>query len=766
MRTGIPLAIWSWSAASLLSACQGETTVSLERRATTEHLAAAVVSSARLVPEAPRTDDVLRVEASAQGSVDLACAWMVNGTPLPSDSCVLDGATSFEKGDLVEVSIIPRAEGAPALPVVLEPVVVGNTSPEAARLELDPLQPQATVDDLQCHVTPGLDADGDPLEVNVHWDVDGRPWTGPALSRAHPQDTIPADVLSTGTEWTCLVTVSDDTDTAPPVEASVSVQPAPPWGEELLADGSFESTFSSWEAGDRGCEAVRAEELGLEPVDGEHVLFGGEGTESCSLVQRIDLLDLGFPEALVDSGVVAVEAELWLAGHLPAGILDDQSWLTLRYLDELGRPLGSLSTLIGGDDDWIHRQAQGLLPVGTRSVQVGVTARYVRGERNDAVADAVSVRIQRVEQELPLISKRPLLQDYRQEAMRLIWETDRNLTHHSVEWGPAGGPLMGQIAAVDTIHVDDTHFVHRAIIPGLEAATEYGYRVRAGPSATDTWTFRTAPLETDPVVVAWVADNQNRPDTFRGIVEQIAAQDPDLVVAPGDIVEDGYKIEDWQDQWFGPLEQSDLGQTVPVLSARGNHERHHPYTLAYTALPGHGDWYSFRYGPLFIVVLDSELGTYAELDRDAYNAADLGDLGAEQAEFLREALRSDEATSAAWKIVTFHYAPFTNSRHDDSQTGSPVAQAHWVEVFEEEGVDMVISGHYHSYQRGEQNGVLYVVTGGGGGALDDRIVENVDFFEVIEQIHHYDTMTADDETLVWQTWDLEDELVDEVILQR
>ena len=35
----------------------------------------------------------------------------------------------------------------------------------------------------------------------------------------------------------------------------------------------------------------------------------------------------------------------------------------------------------------------------------------------------------------------------------------------------------------------------------------------------------------------------------------------------------------------------------------------------------------------------------------------------------------------------------------------------------EHGVDLVISGHYHSYQRGSLDGVAYTIIGGGGSNL-------------------------------------------------
>ena len=40
-----------------------------------------------------------------------------------------------------------------------------------------------------------------------------------------------------------------------------------------------------------------------------------------------------------------------------------------------------------------------------------------------------------------------------------------------------------------------------------------------------------------------------------------------------------------------------------------------------------------------------------------------------------------------------------------------------VSLFEAEGVDLVFSGHDHDYERSVYNGIVYVVTGGGGAEL-------------------------------------------------
>jgi predicted phosphodiesterase len=78
--------------------------------------------------------------------------------------------------------------------------------------------------------------------------------------------------------------------------------------------------------------------------------------------------------------------------------------------------------------------------------------------------------------------------------------------------------------------------------------------------------------------------------------------------------------------------------------------------------------------------------------------------------FERELARS----SAIWKIAVFHHPPYTCGGH----SGDAHVQQRWVPLFERYGVQLVLSGHDHNYQRfAARNGVRYVVHGGGGAGL-------------------------------------------------
>ena len=82
-----------------------------------------------------------------------------------------------------------------------------------------------------------------------------------------------------------------------------------------------------------------------------------------------------------------------------------------------------------------------------------------------------------------------------------------------------------------------------------------------------------------------------------------------------------------------------------------------------------------------------------------------------QRTWLRVRLRE---STAKWQIVAFHHPAYTCGGY----FSHPTVRARWVPLFERRGVDLVLSGHDHNYQRfAEHNGVRYVVHGGGGQTL-------------------------------------------------
>jgi tartrate-resistant acid phosphatase type 5 len=142
------------------------------------------------------------------------------------------------------------------------------------------------------------------------------------------------------------------------------------------------------------------------------------------------------------------------------------------------------------------------------------------------------------------------------------------------------------------------------------------------------------------------------------------------------------------DNWDRP-EACLIGAGVPWRAAWGNHDLGGDATA--TRLGATAHWYSFRPGRgVRVIVLDA-------------NRPDDPD----QIRFLRRTLRT---ASEPIRIVAFHQPAFTAGFHAPGE----VQQRRWVPLFRRYGVQLVLQGHNHAYERIVRDGITYITTGGGG----------------------------------------------------
>jgi uncharacterized protein (TIGR03437 family) len=112
-------------------------------------------------------------------------------------------------------------------------------------------------------------------------------------------------------------------------------------------------------------------------------------------------------------------------------------------------------------------------------------------------------------------------------------------------------------------------------------------------------------------------------------------------------------------------------------------------------------------------------------------------------------------TRASWKIVFWHQTPYPISQH----VGDPIdiaARALFVPILERHGVQLVLAGHEHNYQRSKPmrggipappgtGGTVYMVSGGGGGVLHN--VSPQTFLDQEFAVWHYLRVNVDGQTL-------------------
>jgi len=228
---------------------------------------------------------------------------------------------------------------------------------------------------------------------------------------------------------------------------------------------------------------------------------------------------------------------------------------------------------------------------------------------------------------------------------------------------------------------------------------------------------------------------------------------PDPVIHTGDVVYPNGTFCDYGEKFFEPY--AGTLAVAPVFPTVGNHDLASadggPYDRVF-ALPVDepGETrrrYAYTYGPLRVVVVDSEV----------YERGDEAEIAA-QVSWLEEVLAA--GTDRPWTIVVVHHPPFTSLVGNDD----PVIRSDLAPVFARYGVDLVLSGDVHAYERFHPvDGVTYVVTGGGGAELHRELAPGPGT-TAAASVYHAVRIEAGPEQLVLEAIDRDGVVFDRVEL--
>ncbi len=174
-------------------------------------------------------------------AVTIGLSWTVDGTEV-STAGSLSGATDFDRGHEVGLTVTASDADLDAIPGSADPQTVADSPPTAATVEMS--QPTYdTTEDLICLLSaPGADADGDAVSYDFSWSVDGSAYTG-ASTTTESGDTVPASDTSVPENWTCSVTTSANGLQAPAESVSALIGGCHPL--DPVATSGWTRTYST-----------------------------------------------------------------------------------------------------------------------------------------------------------------------------------------------------------------------------------------------------------------------------------------------------------------------------------------------------------------------------------------------------------------------------------------------------------------------------------------------------------------------------------------
>lgn len=301
----------------------------------------------------------------------------------------------------------------------------------------------------------------------------------------------------------------------------------------------------------------------------------------------------------------------------------------------------------------------------------------------------------------PQVTRGPYLQMGTQDAVTVRWRTNA-ATDSWVRYGTSAGSLTSS-ASNSALTTE-----HELRLTGLAAGNRYYYSVgtSTGALAGDaSYTFVAAPPAT-PVTSSrvWVIGDSGLPGFYASAVRDAFAawtgpRGADLWLMLGDNAYQTGTDAEFQaavfDQYPEMLRQATLWPTRgnhDFVFAGPNNDYYDIFTMPAAAeagglISGTEAYYSFNWGNIHFVCLDSE-GT----DRSP---------GGGMLTWLANDLA---ANTLPWVIAYWHHPPYTKGSHDsdnDADSGGRMRdmRQNALPILEAAGVDLVLSGHSHSYER-------------------------------------------------------------------
>ncbi|WP_210364672.1 phosphodiester glycosidase family protein [Bacillus sp. REN3] len=291
----------------------------------------------------------------------------------------------------------------------------------------------------------------------------------------------------------------------------------------------------------------------------------------------------------------------------------------------------------------------------------------------------------------------------------------------------------------------------------LQQNTTYVYRVGDGDHWSELDEFTTRQRKQN-FEFAVLGDTQSPSDLsdFNKILGDLNKKDLSFMIHVGDLIDESSKFGQWNDT-LANLSRYDKIQSTDFLGTLGNHEYmgdpDGSLAKAIFNSPGNGP--------------DADKGGTYSVDYNNMHISVLGFSSEEkileqQLEWLKQDVKNSDKP---WKILVTHKPPYFTNPFG----GNEIMKEKLPPVVDELGIDIVFSGHDHSYGRtkklkaGEENanGTVYVVAGTTGKKHYDAVADEKFEYVNMEKIAISMRAKVDKDRITFTTVTSDGEIIDE-----
>lgn len=371
------------------------------------------------------------------------------------------------------------------------------------------------------------------------------------------------------------------------------------------------------------------------------------------------------------------------------------------------------------------------------------------------------------------------------ESLAVMWHAPDREAAWAAQVRANGKWRKQKAELVRTVNVQGAppHRVYQAVLRDLAAGERFAYRVLLDGKSVFESEARARPKPGQTYTMAIVGDVAQASDGQKKLAWHMGQAKPDTFVVAGDVVYSRGRVSEYYEKWF-PIHNCDapaegvcasMLRSTPTLAIPGNHDT--SPEVDFDKYPDAMAYFYYWSMPLNGPVTEASEGRASKLlgttaERFRANAANFPRMGMYSFDYgdvhwtmldsnpyvdwtdpkLREWVRADlkSAANAKWRFVGLHHPPFQSSKaHFNDQWMRLLS-----DIFEQERVNIVWSGHVHNYQRThpmrfkidpadaappmkkgpvggtwtldkgfdgktrtKPNGVLWIVTGAGGAGL-------------------------------------------------